>query len=278
MTVAVIISTYNQPAWLEKVLWGYELQTYSNFDIIIADDGSTEVTRHLIEQFQRSSKLRISHVWQEDNGHQKCKILNKSIQATQAEYLIFTDGDCIPRKDFVAQHVKHAKPGHFLSGGLIRLPMETSKLINHDDIVSGRVVDVKWLRSVGLPNRFFKNLKLTLDGFAASFMNSLTPRKATWNGCNASGWRKDVVAVNGFDERMTYGGQDVEFGYRLVHSGIKPVQLVYSLAAVHLEHARSYKTKEALENSMRVRRETLYNRKTRTEYGIVKLSPEVAKA
>jgi glycosyltransferase involved in cell wall biosynthesis len=271
MRVSVIISTYNQPAWLEKVLWGYEIQTYSDFDIVIADDGSTDSTRQLIEKFKQQSHLRINHVWQEDVGHRKCKILNKAILATEAEYLIFTDGDCIPRRDFVENHISHAKPGDYLSGGIVRLPLETSKQITKEDIVSGRALNVKWLRSMGLPNRFLKNLKLSLHGKAASIMNTLTPRKPTWNGCNSSGWRKDMIDVNGFDERMTYGGQDVEFGYRLIHIGIKPIQLVYSLAAVHLDHSRSYKTREAIENSLRIRKETLDNRKIKTEYGIVKL-------
>jgi glycosyltransferase involved in cell wall biosynthesis len=275
MRVSVIISTYNQPAWLEKVLWGYEVQTFTDFDIVIADDGSTETTKQLIERFQQQSKLRITHVWQEDKGHQKCRILNKAILASNAEYLIFTDGDCIPRKDFVETHVANARPSHFLSGGIVRLPMETSKLITKEDIVSGRALDLKWLRQVGLPNRVLKNLKLSLHGSMARFMNSVTTRKPTWNGCNSSGWKKDMLAVNGFDERMTYGGQDVEFGYRLKFNGIKPVQLVYSLAAVHLEHARAYKTKEALENSMKVRKETLAKRKIKTEYGIVKQTPEI---
>jgi glycosyltransferase involved in cell wall biosynthesis len=273
VTVSVIISTYNQPAWLEKVLWGYEVQLYKEFDIVIADDGSTDETRQLIERFKQHSNLSITHVWQEDNGHQKCKILNKAIQATSSEYLIFTDGDCIPRRDFVEAHVKNAKPNHFLSGGIVRLPIETSQLITQEDIVSGRALDLHWLRQVGLPNRMLKNLKLSLHGRAAAIMNSLTTRKPTWNGCNSSGWRKDMISVNGFDERMTYGGQDVEFGYRLVHSGLKPVQLVYSLAAIHLEHGRAYKTPAALANSLKVRKETLSKRKTKTEYGIIKLSP-----
>lgn len=271
MKVCVIISTYNQPAWLEKVLWGYEIQTYSDFDIVIADDGSTDSTRQLIDKFKQHSHLRINHVWQEDAGHRKCRILNKAILSTEDEYLIFTDGDCIPRKDFVETHVMNAKPGHFLSGGIVRLPMETSTRIRREDIVNGRALNLNWLRSMGLPNRFLKNLKLSLQGKAASVMNVITTRRPTWNGCNSSGWRKDMIEVNGFDERMTYGGQDVEFGYRLIQKGVKPIQLVYSLAAVHLDHSRSYKTQEAIENSLRIRRETLVNRKIKTEYGIFQI-------
>src|ERR1041384_5412277 len=100
MRVSVIITTYNNPAWLEKVLWGFEVQTYKNFEVIIADDGSGEETQQLINRFKDQSLLRIIHVWHEDKGYQLCQLLNKPINASTSSYLIFTDGDCVPRKDF----------------------------------------------------------------------------------------------------------------------------------------------------------------------------------
>ena len=145
MKVSVIISTYNHPEWLEKVLWGYECQTYADFEVVIADDGSGDSTRSLIQRFIDNSNLEINHVWHEDKGYQKCQILNKSILAANTEYLIFTDGDCVPRNDFVEQHVANAEEGYFLSGGAIRLPMTTSKLLTRDDIVGQRAFNRKWL-------------------------------------------------------------------------------------------------------------------------------------
>ncbi|WP_200814313.1 glycosyltransferase [Parabacteroides sp. Marseille-P3160] len=94
--ISIIISTYNHPEWLEKTLWGYECQSYKNFDVLIADDGSGEETATLVKQFQRSSGLTIKHVWHPDNGFQKCEILNRAIMNTEADYLIFTDQDCNP--------------------------------------------------------------------------------------------------------------------------------------------------------------------------------------
>lgn len=96
----VIFTTYNSPAWLEKVLWGFHYQTDKDFEVTVADDGSGQETRDLIERFQRESGLDLLHVWQEDDGFQKCRILNQAIVAARGEYMITTDGDCIPRKDF----------------------------------------------------------------------------------------------------------------------------------------------------------------------------------
>ncbi|MDX5328696.1 MAG: glycosyltransferase, partial [Marinobacter sp.] len=78
----MIISTYNSPEWLEKVLWGYSAQTHKDFEIIIADDGSKDETRQLIDRMRDETGLTITHVWQEDDGFQKCRILNKAVLNT----------------------------------------------------------------------------------------------------------------------------------------------------------------------------------------------------
>ena len=100
MNLSVIISTYNSPQWLEKVLWGYSVQTHHRFELIIADDGSTAETRELVDRMRADTGLTIKHVWQEDDGFRKCRILNKAVLEADADYLVFTDGDCIPRNDF----------------------------------------------------------------------------------------------------------------------------------------------------------------------------------
>src|SRR6056297_132832 len=91
MQISVIISTYNSPDWLEKTLWGYFVQSYKKFEVIIADDGSTSETRQLIDCISEQSDFTIKHVWQKDEGFRKCRILNKAILETESEYLVFTD-------------------------------------------------------------------------------------------------------------------------------------------------------------------------------------------
>jgi len=270
MKVSVIISTYNSPEWLEKVLWGYECQTYKNFEIIIADDGSGESTKKLIERFVADSALEIVHVWHEDKGYQKCQILNKAIIASRTEYLIFTDGDCIPRCDFVSQHVKQIEKGFFLSGGAVRLPMSTSKMITREDIVSGKAFNLGWLLSKGLPKRLLKNIKLSSNPVVSRIMNKITTAKATWNGGNASGWKENLLTVNGFDERMEYGGQDRELGERLKNIGLKAKQIRYSAICIHLDHSRGYKNNESIRKNKGIRQDTRSAKIIWTPYGIRK--------
>jgi glycosyltransferase involved in cell wall biosynthesis len=268
---SVIISTFNQPEWLQKVLWGYELQTESNFEIIIADDGSTEENKQLNYDFIEQSSLNIEYIWQKDNGFQKTKILNKAILKTSADYLIFTDGDCIPRNDFVETHLKLKKNNTFLSGGYFKLPESISKSILKKHIENQECFELNWLYKNGL-KKTFKTNKLTAKGFKSWLLNSFTPTKATFDGMNVSGWKRAIINVNGFDERMQYGGEDRELGERLMNEGIKFKQIRYSAICLHLDHERGYVNPEMIENNMKIRALTKKHKVKRTLFGIEKES------
>jgi glycosyltransferase involved in cell wall biosynthesis len=268
-TVGVVISTYNNPAWLEKVLWGYTFQTVRNLEIIIADDGSGQPTKDLIKRFQTTSQLNIKHVWQEDEGFQKSRILNKAIVQAESEYLIFTDQDCIPRKDFVETHLQFARKGFFLSGGYFKLPMSISQELTLEDIRNESAFSLKWLFEHGL-KKSFKCTKLFKCRSWGKLMNAVTPTAASWNGCNASGWKSDMLAINGFNEDMQYGGQDREFGERLWNLGLKSRQIRYSAICLHLDHKRPYKTDETLRKNKAIRKMTKHSNRIETPNGILK--------
>ncbi len=267
--ISVIISTYNQPEWLEKVLWGYHAQQYKNFEVVIADDGSGETTKACIRKMQQQVSYPIIHTWQEDDGFQKTRILNKALMACNTNYIVMSDGDCIPRSDFLTVHHQYREKGYFLSGGYFMLPMTISEAITKDDILTGRCFELKWLKERGLKSSF-KNNKLTAFGAKARLLNTFTPTGATWNGHNASGWKEDMLTINGFDERMQYGGEDREFGERLFNYGIKSKQIRYSAICVHLDHSRGYVTKEALAKNNAIRAYTRKNKVVNTPYGMEK--------
>src|SRR5690625_3672381 len=102
MELSVIFSTYNSPEWLEKVLWGYQCQSFQDFEVLVADDGSTSETADLIHRLQQHVSFPLHHIWHEDRGFRKCDILNKAVAAAHTDYLVFSDGDCIPRADFLS--------------------------------------------------------------------------------------------------------------------------------------------------------------------------------
>ncbi|HEX8270170.1 MAG TPA: glycosyltransferase family 2 protein [Flavobacterium sp.] len=270
MRVSVIITTYNAEEWLRKVLIGFTVQTETDFEIVIADDGSSPKTKALLESFTKAFKFPIVHVWHEDDGFQKSKILNKAILRSSSDYLLFTDGDCIPRKDFVSTHLKYKEDGYFLSGGYFKLPMQLSEMILEQDIINQDCFHTSWLTKRGLKVSF-KNTKLTHSKILADFMNWITPTKRSWNGHNSSGFKSDIIAVNGFNHDMKYGGLDRELGERLFNSGLLSKQIRYSAICVHLDHARGYSSPEIWESNNAIR---IYNRKHKIiacENGISKL-------
>ncbi len=269
MKLSIIISTYNAEEWLKKVLLGYSIQSEDDFEIIIADDGSTEKTKHLIDSFRSKFKHNIQHVWQEDNGFRKCKILNKAIINANADYLLFTDGDCIPRKDFVATHLKYKDDGHFLSGGYFKLPMSISKIISEDDILNQNCFKISWLKKQKIKANF-KLTKLIKNSFFNGFMNWITTTKPSWNGHNSSGYKKDILEINGFNEDMEYGGEDRELGERLYNNGIFSKQIRYSAICVHLDHERGYVDAKKMMENLKIRKYNIQHKVVKIKNGIYK--------
>jgi glycosyltransferase involved in cell wall biosynthesis len=252
---------------LKKTLWGFSVQSYHDFEIIVADDGSGPETRSVIEALRPQVDIPIQHIWQEDDGFQKSKAMNKAIMASKGEYLIFTDGDCIPHPDFVKNHVQLAAANTMLSGGYFKLPLAVSRAINKQDILAGNATRPGWLLRQGVP--FSPRIcKLFSHPVFGAILDALTITRATWNGHSSSTWKTHIVATNGFDERMQYGGQDREFGERLVNMGLKTRQVRYRCSCVHLDHGRSYARPESIANNRTIRKHTREHKITRTEYGI----------
>ncbi len=267
--IGVVITTFNSPLWLEKVLTGYEQQSFRDFTAIIADDGSGDETRALIDRFRERGILRLEHVWQEDQGFRKCRILNQAIASTNCDYLIFTDGDCIPRPNLVATHRRLAAPGYFLSGGYIKLTLPVSESLTEADIASGVIFDYDWLVARGQPGSH-KLWKLLTTPWKQYLLNRITPTAASWNGMNSSTWTQDLVAVNGFNEDMYYGGLDRELGERLWNYGHKSRQIRFSTVCLHLDHVRGYARPEIWARNMAIRKAVKQNRSWWTDNGILK--------
>ncbi|MDH3632695.1 MAG: glycosyltransferase family 2 protein [Gammaproteobacteria bacterium] len=267
MFASVIFTTYNHPRWLEKTLWGFSAQSYRDFEIIVADDGSSDETRAVVESLKSQFDIPIQHIWQQDDGFQKCRILNKAIVASRGEYLIFTDGDCIPHPDFVRNHVELAAKNTMLSGGYLKLPLDVSRAITRQDILDGNATRPGWLLKQGVP--FTPKIsKLFSNRLIGALLDALTITRATWNGHSSSTWKKHIIETNGFDERMQYGGQDREFGERLMNMGIKTRQVRYRCSCVHLDHGRGYARPESIAKNKGIRQHTRQQKVTRTDYGI----------
>jgi len=272
MQASVVLTTYNSPQLLEKSLWAFSEQQIgraglSKFEVVVADDGSTSETRNLCANLAQQTGLTIQHVWHEDRGFRKCRILNQAVLEAQAEYLIFSDGDCLPRRDFVATHLRYAQPDCFLSGGRVCLPETAGPRLDLEAIRNGAFADASWLRKNGVRLRR-DAYRLRLPAWLEPWGDRLTPTRATFNGHNASAWRNDLLRVNGFNESMGYGGLDRELGERLVNAGVKPLQIRHQAVCVHVDHPRGYVDREIWAANIRLRKKIRSQGIAWTSHGI----------
>jgi glycosyltransferase involved in cell wall biosynthesis len=267
MRLSVVITTYNQPTWLELVLWGYAVQEYRDFEVVVADDGSDERTRVVIDRLRPELGVPVRHVWHEDRGFRKCEILNKAIVASTGDAILFTDGDCIPRRDLLGVHAHALAPRRFLSGGYAKLPADVSAAITPADVRAGLATSYAWLRSRGAPATRAL-LRLRAPDALGRLLDRLTPTRPTFNGHNATVWRTDVLRANGFDQRMGWGGLDRELGERLENAGVRGRQIRHRAHVVHLHHARGYRRPEIERANRAIRDETMRTLRTRTSHGI----------
>lgn len=267
MRLSVVLTTYDHPEWLEKVLWGFEAQTFREFELLVADDGSDDRTRAMLDRLRPQLGYALQHVWQPKDGFRKCTILNAAIARSRGEYVFFSDGDCIPRRDVLAVHARLAQRGRFLSGGYLKLPMETSRAITREDIATGRATDYAWLRAHGTPADK-QSRRLAWGPVMARALDALTTTRASFNGHNASAWHDDLVLVNGFDERLEWGGLDRELGERLENAGVRGMQARHRAIVVHLDHGRGYKRPEAIAKNRAIRDEVAAKRLTRAARGL----------
>ena len=235
MKTAVIVTTYNRPDALAAVLAGYVNQSNSDFELLVADDGSTNETRRLIEHHTSRAPFRLHHVWQQDLGFRAGAARNRAAAQTKADYLIFVDGDCVPARNFVQLHRALAEQGFFLSGNRVLLSASFTQRVLAEKIPVQQWPPARWLfawlkRDI---NRLLPLLWLPNTSFRKH-----APRQ--WEGvktCNLSLWRADFARVNGFDESYSgWGLEDSDLAIRLIHAGVFHKSARFATPVFHLWH------------------------------------------
>lgn len=276
MKVSLIVLTYNWPSALDRVLASVAAQTRLPDEVIVADDGSGEPTRAVVERWAATCPCPLRHVWQEDMGFRAARCRNRGIAASRGDYVILIDGDMLLHPAFVADHLMLAERGFFLQGGRLKATAaETARLL-----AGRRPVFAPWLaadfRAFDGTNRHY--------AFHASLLARWKARQRRGGrvmSCNMSFWRDDLLRVNGFDERMEgYGAEDRELAARLGNAGVRRRQLKWAALAVHLEHASRAQPDVddmSLPNN-RLFRDTVEQHITRCERGIDTHLAEFARA
>lgn len=233
---SLLISTYNWPEALAVCLNSVLKQRVLPDEIVIADDGSGSSTKAVIDTFQQRSPVSVTHVWQEDQGFRLAHIRNKAIAAAQGEYIIQVDGDIVMHPHFVSDHLRFAKNNSFVRASRIYIDEAATR-----SILRSQEAAVN-LFSKGVTNLFSAfRLPVAWPLFATSYKNKGDERYEI-HGCNMAFWRKDALAVNGYNEEFTsWGPEDKEFVARLLNAGKTKRFLKLGGLAYHLHHNENAK-------------------------------------
>ncbi len=238
MRTAIIATTYNRPDALAAALAGYQAQRDAEFELLVADDGSTGDTRRVVDEFKARAKFPVAHVWHEDQGFRAAAIRNRALAVTRADYIIFSDGDCVPAQHFVAQHQRLAERGWFVAGNRVLLSAGFTDRVLRDKLPIHEWTPGAWLAGWAKRdiNRWLPLVTLPDGAFRRS-----APQR--WEGvktCNLAAWRDDLMRVNGLDETYTgWGLEDSDLVIRLLHAGVKHKSARFAAPVFHLWHAEN---------------------------------------
>ncbi|OEE68786.1 glycosyl transferase [Enterovibrio norvegicus FF-33] len=263
---SVIIAFYNKLDLLKIILSSLNNQYDGTFNVIIADDGSRPDVVDGINEIISQYDFEIIHVWQEDIGFRKNRILNRSVVKSN-DYIIFIDGDCIPQDKFVFDHLENAMEGYCLNGRRVDLSSSVSSKIttlNPDKFFIENLPEIliKYILSKG------KNIEKGFRITNKKISNHLNRKLKGIVGCNFSLYKKDILEINGFDERYQAAGtgEDSDVEYRLRLSGVEIKNIFYKANQVHIFHKELPRSK--VNDSIF---EEVQNRKIAfTEHGIIK--------
>ena len=272
MKISVVVTTYNRPQALSLVLRALLAQHLPPFEILVADDGSTEDTRQTIRQMASQSDVPVRHLWQTDAGFRAAAARNLAVAAAQGELIVFLDGDCIPRPDFLAQHARLAQAGWFVAGSRLLLTKTLTELVQtQQSPIHQWGLWTWWVQRLkGQTNRWLP--LLNLPGHA--WRRRQPQHWQSARTCNMAVWRSDLVAVNGFDESYQgWGHEDADLAVRLIRHGVNYKNGRFALTVLHLWHAENDRS-QLPENIARLDA-ILMGKHTLASVGLGKYSPEV---
>jgi glycosyltransferase involved in cell wall biosynthesis len=244
--ISIIVSTYNRPDALKLVLLALAEQNIqpNTFEVIVADDGSNQDTKNLVDNLSPNLPYPLHHVWHEDTGFRLATIRNKAAAQAKGDYLIFLDGDCIPLISFVYRHKLLAEKKYFVAGNRILLSQGfTKKVVSQPEEDIHKKTFWEWFLICNQKNcnKFLAFLYIPLQ-------NIRKLRATKWQGargCNLAVWKEDLIAINGFDESYTgWGYEDSDLIIRLMRKGILRKDGHFAVPVLHLFHQDNNKLNE----------------------------------
>lgn len=256
-TIALIINTFNQPDYLERVLAGVARQTRAPDEVLLADDGSGAETRQVFAEWVAARPFRCEHVWQKNEGFRRSRILNRAVAAARSDYVVFLDGDSVPHPKFIADHGALATKGCFIQGHRALIEQKAAEQFGKGDFAADRFLALRTGQLKGWANAFHWPFALK------SFRTDLRGIR----GCNLGVWRDDLVRVNGYNEAFTgWGREDADLATRLMNSQVRRRNARGWALCFHLWHPPA--SRAGLPTNDRLLAETVGNAQQRCGSGL----------
>lgn len=236
--LSAIVATYNWPEALELVLDSLARQTYANYEVIVADDGSGPATKAVIDRLSETFPVPLIHSWQEDMGYRLSRSRNLAVTRSSGDYLIMLDGDSMLFPTFLENHARHAEAGWFTAGRRCFMrKWASAEILRHKRQI------YRWPRALLFPLALFGGSNRPTQLITFPFSDERRRNRATeWNkaqGCNLGIWRSDFETVGGFEEDFEgYGLEDTDLVVRLFRAGVRRKTLEHLDPVLHLWHGR----------------------------------------
>lgn len=247
MKVSLIIAVYKDVDSLELIFDALAIQTYTNFEVVVAEDGEFNMMSDFIQKAKKKYAFNIIHTTQEDKGVQKSKNQNNGIQASTGEYLIFIDGDCLPYHHFIERHIELSKIDRIVAGRRVNLGAIYSQKIRSRELTS-QWLETNFIRKYWSISQDAKEERHTEEGFTIKpngllhqIINVRRKKRFPLLGCNMSMYKSKMLEINGFDEGLgnasVASDTDLEWRFQGIGCSILPARFVVN--EFHLYHKRS---------------------------------------
>lgn len=240
--ISVIISVYKNTDALKIVLHSLQNQSIIPDEIIISEDGNSTEMKNFVNSLNYSN---ITHLTQEDIGWRKAIALNNSIKKAIGDYLIFIDGDVVPHKRFVEGHIACSQEKKVCCSKRSELGEDTTRKIYNSELTIDELSN-SYIRKVSpLHKDGIRHYEEGIYISPTNPLNTLFLRKRHVKyiiGCNFSCYKKDIEAINGFDEDYKYPaiGEDIDLGWRFRGLGIELKSCRNTAVIYHLWHKKNF--------------------------------------
>jgi glycosyltransferase involved in cell wall biosynthesis len=229
--IAILVSSYQRPGHLEKVLVSIEQQqgVEGKLEVVVTDDGSKDESEEVVERFAERVSFPVQWTTHRHEGFQLARCRNEGVVVSRAPYLLFLDGDCLIPPDHVQHHLACRRVGCVWAGYCCLLTREVTEPLTLQQVREGAFVHAASRHEFAKLARMHRK---------AQFYNLIGhPTKPKLYGGNVGIYRCDLERVNGYDENFRgWGCEDDDLRLRLRARGRYIKSILGRTCTYHLWH------------------------------------------